>query len=87
MAHQPLPLRLTVRQRSVLRLVCDGLSNREIGQKLRITEGTVKEYVSRIHGEMHSKNRAQLLRTALVNGLYALPGYTLQPIPWQETVR
>ena len=38
---------LSARQQQVITLVCDGLSNREIAEKLGVTEGTVK-------GHLHS---------------------------------
>jgi DNA-binding NarL/FixJ family response regulator len=44
---KPDPLaRLTPRQRSVLKLVGEGLTNRQIGERLFIAEKTVKNYVS-----------------------------------------
>ena len=45
-AH-PLAL-LTQRERSVLDLIARGMSNRQIGDELHLTEGTVKGYVSTI---------------------------------------
>jgi RNA polymerase sigma factor (sigma-70 family) len=39
---------LSPRQREVLALIADGRTNREIAQTLHISEGTVKNYVTRI---------------------------------------
>ena len=39
---------LTPREREVAALIADGLSNKEIAQRLRITVGTVKHYVHEI---------------------------------------
>ena len=39
---------LTPREREVAALIADGLSNKQIAQRLRITFGTVKHYVHRI---------------------------------------
>lgn len=79
-------MKLTRRQCSVLKLVCDGHSNMRIGQLIYLTEGSVKDRVSELLDIFQVTNRAQLLRAALLAGHYSLPGYTLQPIPWQETV-
>ena len=43
--HDPLA-RLTLHERNVLSLIGEGLSNREIGERLLIAEKTVKNYVS-----------------------------------------
>jgi RNA polymerase sigma factor (sigma-70 family) len=50
---------LTDRQREVLRLIADGLSNKEIAQRMRIAEGTVKMHVTAILRATSSRNRAQ----------------------------
>lgn len=44
-------MHLTPRERSVARLVLEGYDNREIGDKLGCTEGTVKVYISRIYNK------------------------------------
>lgn len=45
--HAPLPARpLSPRQRSILRLLQLGLSNKEIGEELGLTTDTVKVYAS-----------------------------------------
>ncbi len=50
---------LTPREREVLELVARGLSNREIAQKLYITEATVKNHLTRILQKLHLTNRTQ----------------------------
>lgn len=56
----PLAL-LTPRERDTVRLVLDGKSNREIGEAMFVTEGTVKNYVSRILEKLELKSRAELI--------------------------
>lgn len=51
--------RLTERQQKVLRLLAEGLSNREIAEKTHLTEGTVKQYVKIILDELGVDNRVQ----------------------------
>lgn len=50
---------LTERERQVLSLVAEGLSNGEVGQRLFLSPETVKEHVSRILGKMRVANRIQ----------------------------
>jgi DNA-binding NarL/FixJ family response regulator len=49
---------LTAREVEVLSLVADGLTNREIGSKLFISEKTVSVHVSRILAKLGAANRA-----------------------------
>jgi DNA-binding NarL/FixJ family response regulator len=80
-------LKLTALQRSVLRLVCDGRESKRIAVELGISVGATKQHVSTLFRKLEARNRAQLVRNALLRGLYTIPGYTLQAVPWQETVR
>ena len=50
---------LTVREREVLDLVSDGLTNRQIGERMFLSERTVKNYVSSILGKLGIERRAQ----------------------------
>jgi DNA-binding NarL/FixJ family response regulator len=61
--------RLTPREREVLSLVGAGLSNAEIGQRLFLTEGTVKAYVSALLARLELKNRVQAAVLAHAAGL------------------
>jgi len=54
-----LPEALTERELDVLRLLADGLSNREIGDKLSLTEGTVKNYVTSVLQKTGARDRTQ----------------------------
>jgi DNA-binding NarL/FixJ family response regulator len=51
---------LTRRERDVLQLVVDGLSNEEIAHKLYLSEATVKKHLGRVMAKWHMKNRVQL---------------------------
>ena len=51
---------LTARERQVALLVCDGLSNRQLGQLLNLTEGTVKVHLHKIYRKLGLRNRAAL---------------------------
>lgn len=60
---------LTGRELEVLRLIADGLSNREIARELTISEKTVKTYVSNILRKLHVADRTQAAIYALKSGL------------------
>jgi DNA-binding NarL/FixJ family response regulator len=50
---------LTRRERDVLRLMVDGLANKQIARRLSITEKTVKTHVSSILGKLGVQDRTQ----------------------------
>jgi len=63
---------LTSREEDVLRLLVEGLSNKEIGATLSLTEGTIKNYVSTIIGKLQANDRTHAVVTALRRGLVEL---------------
>lgn len=60
---------LSEREREVLMLLAQGASNREIAEKLFITEGTVKNHVSSILTKLHAENRTRAADIARRHGL------------------
>ena len=60
---------LSDREREVLVLLAQGASNREIAEKLVITEGTVKNHVSNILDKLQAENRTQAADIARRHGL------------------
>jgi len=63
---------LTPREEEVMRLLVEGLSNKEIGARLHLTEGTVKNYVSAIIAKLQANDRTHAVVTALRRGLVEL---------------
>ncbi len=61
---------LTEREMEVLRLLAEGLSNREIATQLYLAEGTVKNYVSSILGKLGARDRTQAALRARELGLF-----------------
>lgn len=64
---------LTPRQSEVLRLMCDGLRNKEISERLNMTEKTVKTHVSAILGTLGVLNRTQATLVARRGGVFGKP--------------
>ncbi|MDQ0351493.1 DNA-binding NarL/FixJ family response regulator [Alkalibacillus filiformis] len=64
---------LTNREKEVLQLVVEGLSNKEIAQQLYISDTTVKIHVSNILKKLKVKSRSQLIIHAVRNKLVKMP--------------
>jgi DNA-binding NarL/FixJ family response regulator len=60
---------LTEREREVVALVSKGLSNRDIAERLCITETTVRHHLTSIFDKLGVSNRQKLLLLALERGL------------------
>lgn len=67
-AHQPLP-ELTARELEILRLVAGGASNRIIGEKLFISEATVKTHLARAFTKLGVNSRTEAVSLARERGL------------------
>jgi two-component system response regulator DesR len=59
---------LTDRERQVLRLADEGLSGVEIARKLKLSEGTVRNYLSESIGKLGARNRVEAARLARQRG-------------------
>jgi DNA-binding NarL/FixJ family response regulator len=65
---------LTDREREVMGLVAEGLSNEEIAERLVVSPATAKTHVSRAMVKLRARDRAQLVVFAYESGL-ARPGW------------
>jgi DNA-binding CsgD family transcriptional regulator len=61
-------LGVTAREADVLRLVADGLTNREIGERLFLSHRTVEKHVERLLAKTGAQNRSQLVARAARRG-------------------
>ena len=59
---------LTARERQILRLVSEGLSNKEIGRRLSVTDGTIKVHLHHIFEKLRVSNRTALAALYLNHG-------------------
>lgn len=60
---------LSPREMDIIRLIGQGLSNRDIGRRLILSEKTVKNHVSHIFSKLHFTARSQAAVHAIRNGL------------------
>jgi len=60
---------LTQREQEILRLLVNGLVNKEIGSRLDISINTVKKHVINIYNKLHVNSRAEALHLAYEKGL------------------
>ncbi len=59
---------LTDRERQVLRLADEGLGSAEIARRLKLSEGTVRNYLSESIGKLGARNRVEAARLARQKG-------------------
>jgi DNA-binding NarL/FixJ family response regulator len=64
---------LSEREQQVLELLAQGLSNKEVAQRLGMAENTVKTHVSAIFVKLGVQSRTQAIHTAIRLGLVAPP--------------
>jgi two-component system, NarL family, nitrate/nitrite response regulator NarL len=56
---------LTERERQIMRLVSEGLPNKEIGRRLNIADGTIKQHLDHIYQKLEINNRTVLAALAI----------------------
>jgi len=66
---------LTKRELEILTLIAQGLENKEIAQKLVVSEATVRTHVSNTLGKLHLASRTQAALYALREGLASLDNH------------
>lgn len=77
LCHEPFTsASLSLREAEVLKLVGEGLANRQIAERLIIAESTVKTYLQRVLEKLHLENRAQAIGYAVSHGL-------IEKQPWE----
>jgi two-component system, NarL family, nitrate/nitrite response regulator NarL len=56
---------LTERERQIMHLVCEGLSNKDIGRQVNLSDGTVKVHLHHIYDKLAIHNRTALAMLAI----------------------
>ena len=62
-------LGITAREREILEAMAAGLSNREIGERLFVSENTVKTHAARLFDKLSAKRRTQAVQRAKEAGI------------------
>ena len=62
-------IRITTRERDVLRLLADGLKKKEIAAKLDLSQHSADNYLRRIYGKLHVNTHGGAVAKALRDGL------------------
>jgi DNA-binding NarL/FixJ family response regulator len=69
---------LTARELEVITLIGEGLRNKQIGERLFISEKTVRHYLTSIFGKLAVNDRLELLIYAYQHGLVRIPSPPVQ---------
>ena len=78
--------KISLREKQVIDLVCQGKLNKEIAFQLHLSEGTIKEYVHRIFVKVKVSNRTELAVWALTRRESATDPSAHQPQPVSATI-
>ena len=70
---------LTRRELEIISLVGEGLRNRQIGERLFISEGTVKQHLAAVFGKLGVRDRFELIMYAYRHGLASPPLHRRAP--------
>jgi DNA-binding CsgD family transcriptional regulator len=60
---------LSARELEILQLISEGLTNKEIANRLRLSVETVKSHVSSVHAKLRADSRAHAVAIAFRHGL------------------
>jgi DNA-binding NarL/FixJ family response regulator len=70
---EPQPIPLTERERQVIALVCEGLPNRAIAERLMISDTTVRHHLTSVFNKLGVNSRLELVIYAYRHGLARPP--------------
>lgn len=61
---------LTERELQVLKYISDGMANRSIAERMYLSEGTIKNFISNIYSKLNVHNRASAMKKVSDEGLF-----------------
>jgi len=67
--NSEVPDRFTLREIEILRLIAEGLPNREIAQRLCLSENTIKTYIQNLYQKLDAHNRIEAVMRATRRGI------------------
>ena len=79
------PPELTPRQIELLRLIASGYTENEIGARLGLTRGTIKEHLARARERLRAANTTHAAVLAIKAGLldvFTISARRIKPRPW-----
>jgi two-component system, NarL family, nitrate/nitrite response regulator NarL len=71
--------KLTGRERAIIALLCEGLQNKQIAERLLISQTTVVHHLTSIYDKLAVANRLELMTYAYHHGLVQAPGISHPP--------
>lgn len=82
--HGDSRLELTPRELEVIELVAEGLSNREVAQRLCRSPRTIENHLRSVYQKLDVRNRVEMIRVATDLGLLDVPGADTLGLPASE---
>src|SRR5262245_29224216 len=77
---QPVADQLTQREKEILHLITDGLSNQQVAEQLVVTVGTVKWYLKQIYSKLGVNSRTQAIAASRTLSLRDTTQDQLEPV-------
>jgi two-component system nitrate/nitrite response regulator NarL len=74
-------IKLSVREDQIVRLLLVGRTNKEIAERLKISEKTVKHYMTLLMQKLHARNRVEVVLAAQELGTFATARGDVQQTP------
>lgn len=67
---EKLEVRICENELKVMKCVAEGMSNKEIGERLHLSESSIKKYINRILSKLEIRDRTQLAIYVIKNNIF-----------------
>ncbi|GAA0486667.1 hypothetical protein GCM10009096_31840 [Parasphingorhabdus litoris] len=71
---------LTLREHEILEFIAQGLSTKEVAQRIDIAPRTVDRHVENVRLKLRAKNRTHMVACAVMEGLLQVDGYDREEV-------